>query len=248
MDWLSRTALLLGKTQVEELQKKHILVVGLGGVGAYCAESLCRTGIGEMTIVDADIVEKTNLNRQLLALHSTLGKSKIEVMSQRLLDINPQLILHPYHQFLRDDKTVELLQKAPYDYVVDAIDTLSPKVYFIYHALQLGLKVVSAMGAGGKIDPSLIKVSPIEKTSQCRLAYTLRKRLHHLGVYSGFKAVFSTEKVPSSAIQIETTPEVNKLSTVGTISYMPALFGLHACATVIQDLLKDIECKNLEFQ
>lgn len=237
MEWLNRTALLVGEEGVETLQKKHVLIVGLGGVGAYAAEMLCRAGIGELTIVDADVVEKTNLNRQLLALHTTLGEPKVEVMKRRLLDINPNLILHSYHEFLRDERTLELLKIAPYDYVVDAIDTLSPKVFLLYHALQCNLKVVSAMGAGGKLNPALVKVSPIEKTTQCRLAYVLRKRLHHLGVYTGFKAVYSTEKVPQSAIRIEEEPNTNKLSNVGTISYMPALFGLFATSVVIQDFL-----------
>ena len=237
MEWLNRTALLVGEEGVETLQKKHVLIVGLGGVGAYAAEMLCRAGIGELTIVDADVVEKTNLNRQLLALHTTIGEPKVKVMKRRLLDINPNLILHLYHEFLRDDRTLELLKIAPYDYVVDAIDTLSPKVFLLYHALQCNLKVVSAMGAGGKLDPALVKVSPIEKTTQCRLAYVLRKRLHHLGVYTGFKAVYSTEKVPQSAIRIEDEPNANKLSNVGTISYMPALFGLFATSVVIQDFL-----------
>ncbi len=239
MIWQERTKLLIGEDKLALLKNKHILVVGLGGVGAYAAENLCRAGIGEMTIVDADSLEITNLNRQLLALHSSLEKSKAEVMAQRLSDINPDIVLHVVHDFIRDEKTPELLQRAHYDYVVDAIDSLSPKVYLIYYAMQLGLKLVSAMGAGGKMDPSLIKVADIKKTYQCRLAHALRKRLHHLGIDRGFKAVFSPEPVPETAIKIDSQPDVNKLSTVGTISYMPAIFGCYVASVVIRDLIED---------
>jgi len=238
MEWLSRTELLLGKEKLALLKAKHVLVVGLGGVGAYCAEMLCRAGVGEMTIVDADTVEITNCNRQLLALHSNLGRAKSEVMAERLLQINPDLILHVYQLYLRDEETVRILNLASYDYVVDAIDSLSPKVYLIYYALQRNLKVVSAMGAGGKMNPSLIKVCDIKKTYQCKLAHSLRKRLHRLGIDSGFKAVFSPEEVSPSAIILDANPDINKLSVVGTISYMPAMFGCHAAAVVINDLIE----------
>ena len=238
MEWLSRTELLLGKEKLALLKTKHVLVVGLGGVGAYCAEMLCRAGVGEMTIVDADTIEITNCNRQLLALHCNLGRAKSEVMAERLLQINPDLILHVYQLYLRDEETVRILNLASYDYVVDAIDSLSPKVYLIYYALQRNLKVVSAMGAGGKMNPSLIKVCDIKKTYQCKLAHSLRKRLHRLGIDSGFKAVFSPEEVSPSAIILDANPNINKLSVVGTISYLPAMFGCHAAAVVINDLIE----------
>ena len=189
-----------------------------------------------MTIVDADVVESSNCNRQLLALQDTLGRPKSEVMAERLMQINPNLKLHVFNLFLRDEETVTILDFASYNYVVDAIDSLSPKVYLIYLALQRNLKVVSAMGAGGKMNPSLIKVTDIKKTYQCKLAHALRKRLHRLGVDSGFKAVFSPEEVPESAILLDANPDINKLSVVGTISYMPAMFGCYAAAVVINDL------------
>ena len=235
-NWLSRTELLYGKEKIERLQKAHVLVVGLGGVGAYAAEQLCRAGIGEMTLVDADTVELTNLNRQLPALRSTLGKPKVEVICQRMKDINPDIILHPIHEFLRDERTQEVLDSTHFDYVVDAIDSLSPKVYLIYFAMQRKLPLVSVMGAGGKIDPSLVKACDIKKTHQCRLAHAIRKRLHRMGITTGFKAVFSPEPVIEEAIMIDADPDINKLSTVGTISYMPAVFGCHAAAVVINDL------------
>ena len=234
-----RSELLLGKEAVEKLQKAHVLVVGLGGVGAYCAEQLCRVGIGEMTIVDADIVEYSNFNRQLLALENTLKCPKAEVMAERLRQINPEMRLHVFQEFVRDEGTETLLARASYDYVVDAIDSLSPKVYLIYFALKRNFKLVSAMGAGGKRDPALIKAVDIKKTYQCGLAHAIRKRLHRLGVKSGFKAVFSPEIVPENAVELEPNPDINKLSVVGTISYMPAIFGCFMAAEVINDLTKN---------
>lgn len=235
-DWLQRTELLLGGPMLQRLKSAHVLVVGLGGVGAYAAENICRAGIGEMTIVDADTVENSNRNRQLLALTTTLGQPKSEVMAQRLRQINPEIKLHTVQEFIRDERTIELLQQADYDYVVDAIDSLSPKVFLIYHALQQNLKLVSAMGAGGKMDPTTVKVADIKDTYQCKLAQNVRKRLHRLGIRSGFKAVFSTEPVREGSIALSSEPEINKLSTVGTISYMPAVFGCVAASVVVRDL------------
>jgi tRNA A37 threonylcarbamoyladenosine dehydratase len=236
--WLARTELLLGKEALEKLKTKHVLVVGLGGVGAYAAEQICRAGIGEMTLVDADVVDETNINRQLIALTSTIGNPKTELLKERLLQINPELKLHIVQQFIKDESTEELLNKANYDYVLDAIDTLSPKVFLIYKVLQMNYPLISAMGAGGKLDPSQIQVVDIKKTFQCKLAFIVRKRLHHLGIRTGFKAVFSPEVVPDHAIVIDSNPTMNKLSVVGTISYMPAMFGCHMAAEVIKDLIK----------
>ncbi len=229
---------MMGEEGVQHLQKMHVLVVGVGGVGAYAAEQLCRAGVGEMTIVDADVVEDSNRNRQLIALINTIGVPKVEVMSERLRHINPEIKLHPIQEFIRDERTVELLQAAPYDYVVDAIDSLSPKVFLIYHALQQNLRLVSAMGAGGKWDPTQVQVADIKKTYQCRLAHAIRKRLHKMGVDSGFKAVFSPEPTVRESVVIDADPTVNKLSTTGTISYLPAVFGCVAASVVIRDLLE----------
>lgn len=236
--WLSRTALLTGEQRLEKLSKAHVLQVGLGGVGAYSAEMLCRAGIGELTLVDADKVSLTNLNRQLPALHSTLGQSKVRVMEQRLLDINPSLKVHCVEEFIRDGRTGELLTAAPYDYVVDAIDTLSPKVFLICQALRQGLKIVSVMGAGGKTDPGQVRIDDISRSSYCRLAKTVRKRLYRLGIRKGVQVVYSPEKVTEEAVVIDKDEEINKLSTVGTISYMPAVFGCFAASAVIRDLIE----------
>lgn len=236
--WLARTELLLGKEALEKLQTKHVLVVGLGGVGAYAAEQLCRAGIGEMTIVDADVVDETNINRQLIALTSTIGNPKTELLKERLLQINPNLKLHVIQEYIKDESTEDLLNRSSYDYVLDAIDTLSPKVFLIYKVMQMNYPLISAMGAGGKLDPSKIQVVDLNKTFQCKLAFIVRKRLHHLGIRTGFKAVFSPEVVPDHAIVIDSNPTMNKLSVVGTISYMPAMFGCHMAAEVIKDLIK----------
>lgn len=235
MDWLERTELLLGKEKLAKLKESNVLVVGLGGVGAYAAEQLCRAGIGNMTIVDGDVIEPSNRNRQMPALVSTTGMAKAEVLKQRFLDINPELNLTVRNDFIRDEKIVELLKSQSYDYVVDAIDTLSPKVFLVYHAVQLGLKVVSSMGAGGKSDPSKILATDISKSYNCRLAKAMRKRLSRMGVKKGIKVVFTTEEVDEDAVRIEESR--NKKSTVGTISYMPPMFGCYIASVVIRDII-----------
>ena len=235
MNWLSRTQLLLGKERLEKLQNSHVLVAGLGGVGAYAAEQLCRAGIGEMTLIDGDVVEETNKNRQLPAVDSNLGKPKAEVMAARFREINPDIRLHVFNEFLKDDRMIEVLKLRRYDYVVDAIDTLAPKVFLIYHALQQGYPVVSSMGAGGKLDPLQVRVADISQSYHCRLAKMLRKRLHKLNVYRGVEVVFSAEKVnPEAMIVCESA---HKKSNVGTISYMPAIFGCLCAWVVVRDIM-----------
>lgn len=235
MNWLERTELLLGPEKLAKLKQANVLVVGLGGVGAYAAEQLCRAGIGKMTIVDADVVEHSNRNRQLPALISNVGKPKVEILAARFLDINPELQLTVVNDYIRDEKTIELLKSQPFDYVVDAIDTLSPKVFLIYHSLQLGLKVVSSMGAGGKLDPQKVEVADISKSYNCKLAKMLRKRLSRMGIKKGVKVVFSSEEVDENAVRLEEGE--NKKSTVGTISYMPPVFGCFVSSVVIRDLI-----------
>ena len=234
-DWKTRTTLLLGEEAMNKLAGSHVLVVGLGGVGAYAAEQICRAGVGKMTIVDADQVNVSNLNRQLPALHSTLGKPKAEVMAARLLDIHPGLQLVVKNLFLRDEETETILDEAHYDFVVDAIDTLSPKVFLIYHALQRHIPIVSSMGAGAKVDPSAIRLADISKTTNCALAKAVRKRLRGLGIQKGLPVVFSTEMANPQAV-IEVTDETCKRTTTGTVSYMPAMFGCYLASYVIRQL------------
>lgn len=235
MDWLERTRLLLGNDDVEKLNKCHVLVVGLGGVGAYAAEQICRAGVGEMTIVDGDLIQHTNRNRQLPALESTVGKPKADVMGKRLLDINPNLKLHVIQEYIRDDRMIEILD-GKYNYVVDAIDTLSPKIFLIYHSLQKGHKLVSSMGSGGKVDPSKVQVADFSQSRICPLARILRKRLGRFGIREGFKVVYSTEEVPEHAM-VPCEGEPNKKTTIGTISYMPPLFGCFMASVVVRGLL-----------
>lgn len=238
MSWTERTELLLGEEKLNILRQAHILVVGLGGVGAYAAEMLARAGVGHMTIADADVVGESNINRQLLALNSTIGRNKSDVMAERLRDINPEIRLHVVTEYIRDEKTYELLDAAHYDYVVDCIDTLSPKVNLIAAALERHIPVVSSMGAGAKTDPTLIEVKDIGKSHHCPLAHMLRKRLHKLGIRSGFYAVFSPEPVREGAMII--AEETNKKSNVGTISYIPATFGCVCASVVIRDLIGEL--------
>lgn len=233
--WNSRTELLLGKERMDYLAGCHVLVVGLGGVGAYAAEQICRAGIGRMTIVDADTVNESNLNRQLPALHSTIGQPKAEVMARRLKDINPELQLTVIDEFLRDERTEEVLAAAPYQFVVDAIDSLSPKVYLLYHAFHRGIPVVSSMGAGAKTDPAQVKIADISKTTDCALAKAVRKRLRGLGIQKGIPAVFSTEPADPAAV-IEIDNETCKRTTTGTVSYMPAVFGCYLASYVIRNI------------
>jgi len=226
--------MLLGTDGLKKLKASNILVVGLGGVGAYAAEMICRAGVGSMTIVDGDTIHPSNRNRQLLALKSTSGRSKAELMGSRLLDINPDLKLVAVNEYIKDERMIEILD-AGFDYVVDAIDTLSPKIFLIYHSLQRKFPVVSSMGAGGKYDPLRISIADISGTTDCTLARILRKRLHRLGVREGFTAVFSPETIDKKKI-VPTTGEQNKASVVGTISYMPAAFGIACASVVIRDL------------
>lgn len=236
---MERTELLLGEQGLERLRDRHVLIVGLGGVGAFAAEAICRSGVGRLTIADGDVIQPSNINRQLIALHSTVGMRKAEVVGKRLMDINPSLQLRVIDEYLRDERLKELVAE-PYDFVVDAIDTLSPKVFLIMDAVRSGHRIVSSMGAGGKMDPSKIQVADISKSHSCRLAYMVRKRLHRQGIRSGINVVFSPEEVDRESI-LHTPGETNKLTTVGTISYMPALFGLTVASVVIRQLIEPLD-------
>ena len=234
--WMSRTQLMLGDAAVEKLMQKTILIIGLGGVGGICAEMIARAGIGKITIVDNDTIDASNINRQIPALHSTIKKSKAKVLAARLLDINPNLQLEVQELYIKEEITSGLLQSTQWDYVVDCIDTLSSKVFLIKKCVDLQLPIVSSMGAGGKIDPSQIKVTDISKTRECNLARYVRKRLHTLGIKNGVKVVFSPEKADQSRI-IETEKAFPKKSIIGTLSYMPAIFGCTVASVVIRDLM-----------
>jgi len=233
-DWLERTEMLIGTEGLKKLQSARVLVVGLGGVGAVAAEMICRAGTGSMTIVDGDKIQPSNRNRQLAALKSTEGSFKADITGSRLSDINPDLNITIIREYIHDEGLIRVLD-AGFDYVVDAIDTLTPKVFLIWHSLQRKYPVVSSMGSGGKFDPLKINISDISETTDCNLARILRKKLHKLGVMDGFTAVWSPETADKSKI-IPVSGEKNKASVVGTLSYMPAAFGIACASVVIREL------------
>lgn len=233
--WMSRTELLLGEEKLERLINKNVLIAGLGGVGGICAEMIARSGVGKMTIVDGDVVDLSNCNRQIPALHSTAKQPKAEVMAARMLDINPQLKLTVINDFLKEQKTTDIVNAQPYDYAVDCIDTLSPKVWFIKNCVDSGIPIVSSLGAGGKVDPSQVQITDISKSYKCTLARYVRKYLHKIGIKDGVKVVFSPEDIDHSKVVV-TEKAYPKKSIIGTMSYMPAIFGCMVASVVIRDL------------
>ena len=236
-EWLQRTELLIKEEGIERLQSANILIVGLGGVGSFAAEFLVRSGIGNLTIVDGDTVDITNINRQLPALNSTIGKNKTDVVAERILDINPEINLKKINEFLEPERMEEILTQEKFDYVLDCIDSLSPKLALIITCKRKKIKLVSAMGAGGKTDPSKVMVRDISKTNNCFLAKQIRKKLKKEQIHKGFRCVFSTEIQDENSLKM-TDGSNYKKSFYGTISYMPAIFGLYAAAEVIRFLLK----------
>ncbi len=234
-NWLDRTELLIKKEGVEKLKNTNILIVGLGGVGSFAAEFITRSGVGKLTIVDGDDVDNTNINRQLPALKSTVGKQKVDVVAERLLDINPELELTALNEFLSPERAMEVISDE-YDYVMDCIDSVTPKLNLLLAAKRKKVKVISAMGAGGKTDPSKIIVTDISKTYHDMLSKQIRKRLRKHKVDKGIRVVFSTESPDRDSVEFTDGSNFKK-SFYGTISYMPALFGLHAAAEVIRYLL-----------
>ena len=236
-EWLQRTELLVKEEGIERLQSANILIVGLGGVGSFAAEFLVRSGIGNLTIADGDTVDITNINRQLPALNSTIGKNKTDVVAERILDINPEINLKKINEFLEPERMEELLTQEKFDYVLDCIDSLSPKLALIITCKRKKIKLVSAMGAGGKTDPSKVMVRDISKTNNCFLAKQIRKKLKKEQIHKGFRCVFSTEIQDENSLKM-TDGSNYKKSFYGTISYMPAIFGLYAAAEVIRFLLK----------
>ena len=244
MTYNDRNILAMGIEGCQKLEAAHVLVVGVGGVGAYAAEMLVRAGVGHLTVIDPDVVSLSNLNRQLVALHSTIGRPKVEVLRERLLDINPELDIDARQLYLKDELTDQVLNERHYDYVVDAIDTLAPKVFLLYAAVQRGLPVVSSMGSGGKTDPTRVRIDDISRSNYCKLARMVRKRLHHLGVREGIQVVYSDEVVEREKVEL-TEGEQNKHSNVGSLSFMPAIFGCSLASIVIRALVAtpwDIRC------
>lgn len=232
--WLQRTELLLGPETLERLNNTHVMVIGLGGVGSFAAEFLARAGVGHLTIIDGDTVDLTNTNRQLPALHSTVGQSKAGIMAARMKDINPDLDLTVREEFLTPD-TVKTLITDEYDYVFDCIDSIQPKQYVIVACKQKGVRIVSSMGAGGRLDPSKVQVADLSETFNCPFAQQVRKGLKRKGVRRGVTVVFSSEIVSKEHMMMTDGSRFKK-SFYGTISYLPALFGLHMASVVVRDV------------
>lgn len=234
--WQERTSILLGEAVLDSLAARKVMVVGLGGVGAYAAEMLCRAGVGKLVLVDSDTVGTTNINRQLIALNSTLGKLKTDVLAERLRDINPAVELTVVPEYVEEVNIGEIFARTGRpDYVVDAIDTLAPKISLIKHCVSSGIPHVTAMGAGAKLDATKIRIADLSKSYNCPLAYILRKKLRKEGISKGFKVVFS-EELPSREAIIP-MEERNKKSQVGTISYLPAVFGCVCAQAAIEYLI-----------
>ncbi|ARV07399.1 tRNA threonylcarbamoyladenosine dehydratase [Polaribacter sp. SA4-10] len=236
MSWLERTELLVQKEGLEKLKKANILVVGLGGVGSYAAEFIARAGVHKMTLVDGDVFDETNKNRQLPALNSTIGLPKVTVLASRLKDINPAIELTLLEEFLSPERAYEIVSKE-YDYVLDCIDSITPKVNLLVAARRKKVKIISSMGAGGKLDATKIRIKDISKTRNCTMARVLRKRLKERKVNKGIKAVYSEEFQISESVKMTDGTNFKK-SYYGTISYMPAAFGLQAAAHVINFIIK----------
>ncbi|PVX51775.1 tRNA A37 threonylcarbamoyladenosine dehydratase [Balneicella halophila] len=235
-DWLVRTELLVKEEGIRKLQSANVLVVGLGGVGAAATEFIVRAGVGKMIIVDGDVIDTSNINRQLPALHNTVGKSKVSIVAQKLKNINPKLILTEIEEFIEPDRVESLLSEG-FDYVVDCIDSITPKLHIIAEAKAREIPIISSMGAGGKMLASSVQVTDISKSYNCMMARTIRKRLKFFGIRKGVKVVFSNELPNAESLEM-TDGSGYKKSFYGTISYMPSLFGLHMAETVIRDLLK----------
>ncbi|MDR2083917.1 MAG: tRNA threonylcarbamoyladenosine dehydratase [Bacteroidales bacterium] len=235
--WLNRTKLLLKETGLNKLVNSNILIVGLGGVGAYAAENICRAGVGKMTIIDGDTINETNINRQLPALNSNIGEYKADILEKRFLDINPELKLKCINQFITADNIQEILDSEKYTYIIDAIDSLSPKVTLCLEARKRNIPIICSMGAGGRIDPSKIEITDISKTYNDGLAAAFRQKLRKEGVKSGVKVVFSSETAKKDAISTTETDQHAIRSVRGTISYLPAIFGCMLAGYVIQQIV-----------
>ena len=234
-EWTERTELLLGADKMERLKKAHILIVGTGGVGAYAAEMLARAGVGKLTLLDADKVQLSNLNRQVIALHSTLGEDKVRVLERRLKDVNPDLNVTARAEFLEEGSVKTVLTENNFDFVVDAIDTIAPKCALIMEAMRLKVPIVSSMGAGAKTDVTQIRFADLWSTYHCGLSKAVRTRLKKEKMQRPLPVVFCTQQADINAV-VKVEGERNKKTTTGTVSYMPAVFGCYLAQYVISNL------------
>ncbi|MGM9785662.1 MAG: ThiF family adenylyltransferase [Candidatus Cryptobacteroides sp.] len=236
--WQERTRMLVGDGMLERFRAATVAVIGVGGVGGYAAEMIARAGVGHIVILDSDSVALSNKNRQILALDSTIGRPKCEVLASRLRDINPEIDITMIKDYFEPERADELLGGRRIDFLVDAIDTLSPKLSLIKYCMDHGIPLVSSMGAGAKFDATKVRLTDISKSFNCPLAYIVRKRLRHMGISKGFQVVFS-EELPDKD-SIVPCEDRNKKSQVGTISYIPAVFGCVCAQAAIRHLMQTI--------
>jgi len=236
-NWLERAELLIGEDGLQKLNKAHVLIVGLGGIGSFAGEFIARAGVGTITLIDGDKFDPTNKNRQLTALDSTIGRNKAVVLAERIREINPDAELNVIEEFVVPERVWELLKDLKPDYVMDCIDSVTPKLEWIIACKKTNTKIISHMGAGGKMDPAQVRVDKLHKTKNCKLASHLKKRLKKDKIdYRRIKAVYSTELQDKDSLKL--TDGTNfKRSFYGTISYIPALFGLYGAAEVIKMIL-----------
>jgi tRNA A37 threonylcarbamoyladenosine dehydratase len=237
MNWKDRTELLLGKEKNEAICSATVLVAGVGGVGGYAVEMLARAGVGNLIIIDDDVVKESNINRQIIATAKNVGTSKVELMKERILDINPEANVLAIKSFIEEDNVGEFIRRFKPNFVIDAIDSIAPKIALITHCLQQGIRIVSSMGAGGRVDPTALRFADISQTAYCSLARTVRSRLKANGIYKGLPVVYSIEPANKEAV-IKVDDERNKCTTVGTISYLPALFGCYLASYCIKKLIE----------
>ncbi len=239
----ARTEILLGQQGLARLAESHVLIAGLGGVGGACAEALCRAGIGALTLVDFDVVETTDLNRQVIALNSTLGLKKVDVLADRLNDINPDTVIIKRDEFINREKAQLIAIDEDCDFVADCIDAIAYKTVLIDSCNKSGMAIISSMGAGGRLDPTQVKISRMDKTQNCALAREMRKQLRNIRASMKFPVVHSTElqikALPHQEVcATDTSPAGRPRAVNGAISYMPNIFGLMMAGHIIQTLLK----------
>jgi tRNA A37 threonylcarbamoyladenosine dehydratase len=240
-DWLERSALLIGEESIEKLKNAHVLIVGLGGIGSFAGEFIARSGIGTMTIIDGDVFDKTNKNRQLTATDSTINRNKAVVLGEKIKDINPDIHLNIIEEFVVPERVWEILAEFKPDYVMDCIDSVTPKLEWIKACLRLKIKIITHLGAGGKLDPAKVQVAKLENTNNCKLGHHIKKRLKREGInFKRVKAVYSSEIQIKESLKL-TDGKNFKRSFYGTISYMPGLFGLYGASEVIKHLVRKID-------
>ncbi len=233
MNWQARTIKLLGEEIAAELRSKHILIAGLGGVGSHTALALARTGIGKMTIIDRDVIDASNINRQAMAFHSNIGREKVAVMAEMLKDINPEIEVVPLHLYLNVENIPELLSEK-FDYIIDCVDIIATKLALIRTALAQNIPIISAMGTGSRLDPRNYRISDLSKTDGCRLARIIRKELRREGITKGVKVVYDPTVIDKELFADSRKED----DPIPSVIFAPAVCGMYLAYAVVEDLLQ----------